>query len=467
MRAAVILGLVLTAACTAPRYGDPVARLMDKSESHRVRWAAARQAQEEMFDHPDRIAALKRLVWERGYPADYSNYAVDQLIAIDEAKAKEFLSHAIVLIQDWRTLGHVIDTAVERNWTDFVPALVRSYSMRTPRYRDEERPERAAIEKLLPGASIEQVVVDVFAQNTAADIKQRVAAWALLHRLLEDQGRVRAVLHGLRAQDPLLIDLKAASLELAIVPDSMETVTWLQVLRTEPHQAFWNRAGEVVSRLGDEHKRGLELRHLPVVMWVADTQPGVLEESREELISRLTHWTDAQQHYLKGPTYDGPMDQHPQQFRHWRHQLAWADLVLVHAMSRLMASPRVVRAWFVHADRDLEDKSTEYGGLIRRDEAGEAYVHAYAPLLRRHDLKYVPPKELVTDGYTALAHYHFHAQSYGNAKFAGPGIGDMERIARTQQFNGLVLTFIDKNRLNVDLYFRPDVVIDLGTVVRP
>jgi hypothetical protein len=79
----------------------------------------------------------------------------------------------------------------------------------------------------------------------------------------------------------------------------------------------------------------------------------------------------------------------------------------------------------------------------------------------------VPPKELVTDGYTALAHYHFHAQSYGNAKFAGPGIGDMERIARTQQFNGLVLTFIDKNRLNVDLYFRPDVVIDLGTVVRP
>jgi hypothetical protein len=275
------------------------------------------------------------------------------------------------------------------------------------------------------------------------------------------------VLDEVSADDPLLIDLKAAAVELSIVPDSMETVTWLRVLRTQAHRPFWDRSRELVSRLADEQRRGLELRHLPVLIWLEDSQPQVLKESRQELISRLTRWTDAQHHYLKGPTYDGPMDQHPQQFRHWRNELTWPDLAMVHAMSQLMSSPRMVRAWFIHADKDLEDKSTEYGGLIRRDEAGEAYVHAYAPLLRRHDLKYVPPRELVTDGYTALAHHHFHAQSYGNARFAGPGIGDMERIARTQRFNGLVLTFVDKNRINVDLYFRPDVVIDLGTIHRP
>jgi hypothetical protein len=312
---------------------------------------------------------------------------------------------------------------------------------------------------------MEQVIIDIFKSGGDTDIRQRVAAWALLHRLLDDKGRLVEVLSQVQTDDPLLSDLKAAAMELGVVPDSMETVTWLRIIRAD--SAYWAAARTAVEKLGPEQRHGLELRHLPVLVYAGDTMPQSLQTSREELISQITHAIGRQEHFLKGPTYDGPMDEHPQQFRQWREALSWGDLLVTDVMLQLIASDRLARAWFAHADKDRVDTTTEYGGLVRRDSKGEPYVHAYSPMIRRHDLKYIPPKEVVTDGYQALAHYHFHAQEHHNSRFAGPGIGDLERIARTQQFNGLVLTFVDENRLNVDLYFRPEVVIDLGTLRRP
>ena len=192
----------------------------------------------------------------------------------------------------------------------------------------------------------------------------------------------------------------------------------------------------------------------------------VLTQGREELLSELGAWDASREHYTKGPTYDGPMDEHPQQFQLWSAELPWADLATMKALAQVLGSERVVRAFFAHADQDVVDNTTEYGGLLRLDDKGEPYVHAYTPMIRSHDLKYIPPKELILDGYTALAHYHFHAQEYHNRRFAGPGLGDLDRIARTQRFTGLVLTFIDRDTLNVDLFFAPDVVIDMGVIHR-
>ena len=456
----------LLAGCVTDRYADPIAVAMDKTEGHDARWAALEQAEKEMWDHPRRVELLQKMVWERGYPSSYSNYAVDQLVAIDEPAAKAFLDDAIVLVKDWETLQHILDTAVSRGWKDFVPAVVRSYAMRSQSIRDEDRPERKAIEALLPGVAMEEVVVGVFAESHELSVTRRVAAWALLCRLLEDEGKLVEVLRRVELHDPLLVDLKAGAVELGIVPSQMETVAWLQLLRTPEHRVFWSRAAGVVEGLGREQRRGLELRHLATLIYLADREPGVLRQGREELLSELGAWDASREHYTKGPTYDGPMDEHPQRFEHWKEGLAWADLATMKAMASILESERVTRAFFVHADEDNADSSTELGGLLQRDEAGDPYVHAYAPMARSHDLKYIPPKQLVLEGYTAIAHYHFHAQDHKNRRYAGPGLGDIDRIAQTQRFTGLVLTFIDRDTLNVDLFFAPDVVIDMGTIRR-
>jgi hypothetical protein len=85
--------------------------------------------------------------------------------------------------------------------------------------------------------------------------------------------------------------------------------------------------------------------------------------------------------------------------------------------------------------------------------------------MRAHDLKFLAPQALIDRVYTGLAHYHFHAQEYKNTNHAGPGIGDME-FAKRLNFNCLVFTFVERDRLNVDYYQPNGAVVDLGTLER-
>jgi hypothetical protein len=467
----VVMAMVLAAlagcATTPTVYPDPVAVMLNRDERTERRWDAAKQAERELPADPKRIKALRSIVWERGYPADWSNYAVDQLIAQDEAAAKAFLAKSIVLILDWDTLNYIFDIAVKRNWTDFVPALVRNYAKTTAVYKDAQRPERKAIEKLAPGEPIEQVVMRVFASDSKASVEQRAAAWQLLTRLTADRAKMRALLAAQKPlpDDTLLADLQAVAADLGVVPVNLETVTWVRLLRTPEFARFYEQCRHAVSQLGEEQKQNLDPRHLPVLVYLDVNDPSQLKRPRAELLAELRRFLASQQHHLKGPNYDGPMEDHPQELSEYEGSLCWADLAVLHVMTAFMSDRPLVAQWFAEGDADIVDTTTEYGGLVRIDPQGHPAAQLYKPLIRQHNYKYVPPKEIVFDAYTALAHFHFHAQEYANRRFAGPGIGDMD-LVRRHQFNALVLTFIDKDRLNVDYYQAPDSVIDLGTITR-
>lgn len=463
--------LLLTAlGCRSQRhYSDPVAVFMNKEEGHVKRWAAIKQSEQEASSDPRRIAALKRLIYETGYPAEYSNYAIDELIRLNEADARAFLSKTVVLIKDWDTLEHLFNTAVKRGWKDYVPALVRNYAQTTPVYKDGDRPERAAIAALRPDKSVDEVILEVFTSDTL-DPTQRAAAWQLIYRLNPDHARLVALLSKLDAsagsRDATIADLRAAAVDLKIVPNNVETTTWLRMIRTEPYAGYWKAAAAAVAAAGPEQQINLQLRHLPILIYYHRTNPALLSRSRDSLLSEISTYISSQEHHVKGPTYDGPMEDYPQEFRAWQSKLAWGDLMTMRMVSQIMKDPRITSEWFAQGDADAKDKSTEYGGLIRLDETGKPLVMIYKPMIRKHDLIYYPPKELVTDAYTALAHFHFHAQEYKNRQYAGPGLGDMDRTAKRQQFNGLVLTFIDQNKINVDYYGYPDVVVDMGIIRR-
>ncbi len=468
MKRSLILVMLLVAGCGPKSYDNPLGVMMDKTESPNKRLAAARQAEAELYDSEKRLAYLRKAVWQRGFPEEMRTHAIDALVRYDEADAKRHFATCIKLMNNWPALRHLIDTAVERHWTDFTPSLVLNYARPAVAYTDAERPERLAIEKLNPGRPVERVVFETFVNegDHAADTRQRAAAWQLTVRLVGDTEQLVKLLRGAEATGPMVTDLKAGAEQLHVVAHNMEEVLWLQTLRTSSYRGFWSKASAAVAALDEAQRVGLELRHMPVLVHLHARNSELMRESRAELLSRLQARVDAQQHHLKGATYDGGSADHPQRLKDWHRELGWADLATCLVLSEAMQDANVRRAWFKQADADHHDKSTEYGGLIKLDETGAYKAALYKPFLRKHDLIYYATEKMVTDAYTSLAHYHFHAQQIKNSAYASPGRGDRKRIGNTQRFNGLVVTSIDANRLNVDFYRHGDVVIDLGTVNR-
>jgi hypothetical protein len=238
-------------------------------------------------------------------------------------------------------------------------------------------------------------------------------------------------------------------------------VLWLSYLRNPGRRAYWQKAKSIIAGLRPDQLTGFSLRHVAVVMDVASEE---LTYSRKQLLQRVQANIRASKHHTTGPTFDGPMDEYPQHLYAVASKLNWADLLTMHHLWQAVNQPNVVRALFAQAQADNADASTEYGGVLHHQ--GDKYlVKPFKPLIRQHDLKFIPSNKMIQAAYTGLAHYHFHAQYIRNSLYAGPGVGDT-RTAERLNFNFLVFTYIDANRLNVD-YYQPDgSVIDLGTIKR-
>ncbi len=456
----------LAGGCAEQTYDDPLAAMQDATLSPTRRLEAARQAEQQLADSDGYRLLLERLVWERGNPRPLRMHAIDALVRLDPGRAHDHFRYALVLMNDWEAIQRVLDIIVARGWADLTPAIVRNYARPAWALNDADRPERAALRAMHPGRDVRQIVFDVFNGQMAAEVRERAAAWQLLNRLVEDRSALLAMLDWAEPDTPLVADLQAAGRDLHIVADSMETITWVQMLRTGPYAEFWRAAASAVGGLDSDQRRGLCLRHLATLVWMDARSDQALRMTREELLRSIGQQLADADHYLKSTTHDGQAPDHPQRLYDWRDELPWGDLAVIREILRAMADRRVVHAWFTQAHADHEDASTEYGGLLAWEPDGEPIARPYDPMMRHHDRKYVSPKRLIVDAYTGLAHYHFHAQSLTNASYAGPGRGDLERIGDRQRLNGLVLTPVAPDRLNVDFYRSGRVVVDLGTIRR-
>lgn len=457
----VVFALAQLMGCVKPQvYEDPMA-IMTHSADPDKRMAAARQAEVTHKDDPARIAALHDMLWVRGRGAEERIYAIDQLIAHDEAAFKKTLDRRLVLVVNDPTLRYLMDTAVKRKWTDLTPAIVRSYARTFPTNVPGERPEHTALLALSPGQSIETIVFEVFANaDDQVNINEQTAAWQLLWKLT-DGDHIMKMLAMAPDTNPLVVDLKAASRDLHALPVGKEGVLRLSYLRDPSRAGLWQAISQRVAMLTAEQREGLELRHLPVLMLLDDA---TLARSRESLLAEVRREVDAQEHHTRGPNFDGPMREHPQLLGVAAGELCWADVATLRMLMQAVWQRDVREALFKQADEDLVDTSTEHGGVIFHE--GQRFVaRIYPPLYTRHDLKYLPTQEMIEATYTGVAHYHFHAQEHRNRDFAGPGVGDV-RLAANLEIHGLVFTFIDRDTLNVD-YYQPDsTVVDLGVIRR-
>jgi len=431
---------------------------------------------------PETRETLKRVVWQRSTNDMLRVEAIGLLLRDDEPDTRAMLALMLPTETSWPVIEHIATLSAQRGWTDMTPALVRSWSRSVLSPADEDRPERDALLALHPDTPLEEVVIGVFADDSLDGLfaeETRQDAWTLLRRLDPDGRRSVALLRTMPDDeqdagegDALIDDIRRAAVDLAAIPETSRQLDWVRDMRAPEHAAFWRDASNALQRLEGEQREGLELRHAAVARWAATHRSEWFDMSRDAMLSRVETILDGRpRHERTGGSGDavGRLER----LRTWRDRLVWADAASILLADMAARDPHVAHELFRQAEADLEDTSTEHGGVLdavetdaSADPAFDAIGFAPRPSQRMGDRRFIASVDMLKRGATALFHYHFHANDRSNGEYAGPSEGDLV-YAREFGRACLVFTFIDKNTLGVDYYQPGGERVDLGEIQRP
>lgn len=386
---------------------------------------------------------------------------MDRLIEADPENFWRAADRWFPSVDDQMMAAQIGERAIRDGRRDVLPAVLQRWAKPDPTLRDLERIEHQVFAALVaPNELIPSLWdrVGGFHEESSPTWREDIAAWTVLCRL-ENEAQRRAVLATDFSSATLFTELQIAADLLEVLPEDAEGVRWLQ--------ALWGTAGTrapeafraVRDGLHADAERGVGLRHVAVLSNMPiERRAWGREQFRAALTARRVGANRVPRERPAGVAVNLE--------RLDAESLSWADLATALLVKDAMAEPAVVASWFAQADADLRDTTSEHGGVLTWDQAGRLRVQAFAPQQREGDRKFFSPPALIAAMYTGLAHYHFHAQGFENAEFAGPGRGD---LFFTQSINAhtLTLAFINRDRLNVDLAFPGGWVLDLGCIDRP
>jgi hypothetical protein len=473
---------------------DPVLIALDAKQGEESRVAAVREAFARAVSDADRIGVRTELtpqVW-----SNEANEAVKVAIVREllgetsergKAEVREELRLNLPLQSSRAVVAEVCKAAAERGWTEFVPAVVRTWAAVVPGVSDQDRVERATLAALVPNEPVERVVFGVFV-NPPADTastrrmrleeRYRLAAWEVVSRL-DPEGTARVgMLQSVPTpagggKTPFVDELLAASRDFGIMPGYAEEVQWLRRLRdgkSGANAAWWNEAASAVTRLAPEQRIGLELRHVEAVRWAASKRGDWLGMSKAQLDAEVARRLGERPVYE--PTGNRPVGKNriSERFADALPRMSWADTLTLLVVEEALRTGGVVASLFTYAGFDERDTRTEYGGLLQGVAEGTepfiATLYPPRPGDRFDDRRFVASQDMIDAGDRALAHWHFHVAERANSGYAGPSLEDLDyaqRMGRTC----LVLTSIDSKRLNVDYFQRGGVIVDLGVIEKP
>ncbi|HMN95333.1 MAG TPA: hypothetical protein PKC43_03875 [Phycisphaerales bacterium] len=455
---------------TARPPADPIAVLADTdSTPARMRTAIEAGA----LDTENReayIQALRRMLHAPGYPTAVRVLAFEQLAEIDPEALRRTLELQLPRMEmlEWRT--RVCQMIAERGWVEYAPTLVRAWAFPIAGWveKDSDRPERKALEALVGSDRVADYLFQTLVEaDGVAQQNLRTRCWEMLLRL-DQRERLATLLrdHAVKPGDLFLADLRAGVAELGVFPATREEILWVRKLREPARSGFWSEARGAVAALPPDRRATVELRDLGALVAAQRHRPELLAMPAADLDARIDAW-------LRSPEsgrvvtidFEGWPGRYRQTLREWRGELTWGDLLAMNLAIDALRVPQVRAHLFEIAERDLKDRTTEYGGVIRLDEAGRYEIVEVPPRMRGNDERYNAPQELFDLGYTAIFHFHLHATRYDNARYAAPAQGDMQ-YADSTRANALVFTFIDRGTLNVDFYRHGGVSVDLGSIAR-
>jgi len=368
-------------------------------------------------------------------------------------------------IDDWPMIRLLAAKAASTGDARAMPWLVRSWAMRSVTVADDDRPEREAIASITGEPATQLLKASVFEAEANDDPATQVAAWSVLVRVETDE-ELRRLLAGSSDDTPILLVsmLKRFVPALDVLPGDRVAVAQMMVLSVAYDDGQVDAWASFRASQQGKGPAVLGLRHLPAITHRDTTRDAW---TRQQWLGHIHKRLAGRRHASRGDGVpdDAVISKRPDRFGDHIEQLGIADLIVLDQLLDAMANPRFVRVAFELAEADRLDTTTEFGGALMWGKRGEVTLQPFDPLLRRHDQAYLASTPCMEAVYLGLAHVHLHAQCYDNAAWAGPGKGDLD-FADSQHANGVVLTYLDRNTLNVDAYFPGNIIIDLGCVTR-
>ena len=453
-------------ACAVSAGKDPMKSLSNPESLPVVQVAAM-----EVLDQtptPQYISALKRMMWQPGFAESTRLEAFVRLVKLDEAGLKEILRLQLPKLLAWRQ--KLCELIVEHQWVDMTPTLVRAWSVPMAAWieHDKDRPERIAIEQLNGKEKLTDLLVKMLVDsNPITEANLRLRCWEMLQKLGERERLVQLLADAsVKPDDRLLDNLRSCAGELGIVPTTKEEILWLQALLETKNMVFWGQAKEATMQLPQEVRVKLEIRELPVAVAVSKLKPELLKLTPLQLYQIVEERRQAKGSRIVSPSFEGYGGDHTENLYEMRNKLSWGDLASMVIAMEMFDSASLRQQMFDLADRDMADRDTEFGGVIRIGAAGKPEILEMTPRVRGNDLRYESSQKMFDNAYTGLFHFHLHCQSYDNMQYAGPHLGDFA-YADSTRANCLVFSFVSRKELNVDFYRHGPMVVDLGCISRP
>ncbi len=412
-------------------------------------------------------SALRRMIAADGYPIDARERAFDLLLETDRAAVIAALENSLPRMGDVTWRRRVCELIGDRDLSELVPTLIRAWANPVPGLAsDDVRPERAALGALVGEPQVGPTLLRTMREaNPMTQANLRARCWELLMKS-GDAATLRALLADPESirEDAMLNDLSRVAVSLGVLPTTREEILWARALCEPSRATAFSEAAAALATLPAARREALELRAVPVVVAASRRRPSLLEASESELFNEIDARTKGRKKVA--PDFTGYGDGFSETLYQVRGKLVWSDLLAMCLALDLLDEPALLLHLFEVADRDREDRSTEYGGVIALGTGSSGEFLEFAPRAKTGDLRYESPQALFEALYTGLFHVHFHAQNYENTRYAGPHLGDFA-FADSSRANGLVFTFLSADLLGVDYYRHGRVVVDLGGVRRP
>ena len=450
---------------------DPVAALNGAGTPEQQAMAIEQLGTKASLDEEER-RALRRTSFAPAVSLGTRQAAFDLMVRMDRDGLRTALETNIVRMESFEYRRWVLEEIGRRGMKDFTNVVVNSWAGPVPVWGPDERkrPEYEALAALYGPDKVADALFAVMNDaNPARQAGLRARAWELLMRIGErDRLKQLVTQAAIRPDDAMLRDIKQLVQEVGILPETREELLWLAKLRQEASPAYWKMAGDALRKVPEAATRDFELRGIPVVIAAQRYAPELLGRTREELYDDLLprlRARGAAKHSANFTGWDTGAS-HSENLGTQRDEVRWIDLLACEMALRMADDPSVRARLFDIADRDLQDRRTEYGGVVRLDDSGAWQVVEVRPRVTGSDTRFEAPQELFDQGYTALFHFHMHAQEFENGSYAGPHMGDFAYAGSTRA-NCLVFTFVRRDTMNADFYRHGPVVVDLGTVGRP